>query len=801
LTKNQIGGGYNDEKIVPQYVFNESKNRDKEAVNRSKITEQNTKPVLKKQEPVANQFVPVIGIDNPYRLEIPNYYVPIVNQNTINVSNPLTAHPLEIVSNIYEDYIIPNLYTKESTTIESRMNIYNIIRNTVMNKADGREIYLASRNESSILSYVKLLEANPYHHMKNTNNPYRSNPFNMVVLRAGYPIRFMENGIATSLGNNSVSMNLRIYNLNNGEYYFPKIPFLKELDLNPWRELLAYTYILRNIVESKVSPNFVVHYGYFMNRNKIQFETINKLRNDNFRLVANRRAINEKYERLIIQAKNNMNNKSYVIATGTDGTKYSGVGIALIDSNNNMLLVRNPDQPDEFEDLGGKLSYSLKRSAIDIAKRKSNGVLSISEEMLNDKLYIDIDHRGDYKYRVYLIKTNILPDIPNSLKVNIRTELPSNRTYHERLPQIINKLRLPEYFNKLISAPITRINPLRIIRDPPKETIYQVDSDFLSRDSKVCLLILTESPTQSIYQWTSREYDSNFTSVRRMEKLGIHTDSEWENVIFQILFGMYVMQKYRICYYKMSLEKNVFIKDLPSLSNQYWIYTIDGIDYYLPNLGYLVMFDIGGIEEDNNISKITIGSWNEDPDIDNKIFDNFRRIMSENNFVNNTLPFLTNMPSNNIIKIFNDITREINRLQAEKDASGDNYQIPIGKIIHQFMNKFLHPRLGQLLTPEESNSLSDTDKDFEQGELVAYKDITKGIRDDIWVIFEDDNIVDGVYTSSTVLWYDHYSNTNKNEQVNKYNTLRKYFSHKNIEMNPTRLTDFAYSNLLERYSL
>ena len=62
--------------------------------------------------------------------------------------------------------------------------------------------------------------------------------------------------------------------------------------------------------------------------------------------------------------------------------------------------------------------------------------------MLNDKLYIDIDHRGDYKYRVYLIKTNILPDIPNSLKVNIRTELPSNRTYHERLPQIINKLRL-----------------------------------------------------------------------------------------------------------------------------------------------------------------------------------------------------------------------------------------------------------------------------------------------------------------------------------------------------------------------
>jgi hypothetical protein len=790
--KNQTGGGYNDEKIVPQYVFNESKNKDKEAINRVKLTEQINKPVLKKQEPVMQQFVPVLGIDNPYRLEYPNYYVPIVNQNTINVSNPLTAQPLDIVNNIYEDYIIPDLYTKESSTIESRMNIYNIIRNTVMNKVDGKEINLASKNESSILSYIKLLEANPYHIMKNSTNPYRTNPFNMVVLRSGYPIRFMQNGLATGLGKNSVSMNLRIYNLNNGEYYFPRIPFLSELKLNPWRELLYYTYVLRNIVETKISPNFVVHYGYFMNKNKIQFDNINNLRNNASRLTAYKKAIYEKYDRLITETLS-QKQENYIIAN-SNGTKYSGVGILLMDSNNNVLLVRNPDRRDEFEDLGGKLTYSLKKSAISIANRKSNGILPIEENMLDDNFAIDIDHTGDYKYKVYLVKTHILPDIPDALRINLSQTPPNNRYYHPRVNSIIEKLRTSR--DIIQRTPVSRINPIRIIRDLPKNKVYQVDTDFLTRDSKICLLILTESPTHNIYQWTSREYDSNFNSVKRMQKLGIHTDYEWENVIFQIMYGMYVMQKYKIYYNEMTLLKNVYIKDLPSLNNQYWIYNINGIDYYIPNLGYLVMFDIGGIEEDNNASKITIGSWNEDADIDGKIFNNFKNLMSPNNFIASNLDFLTNMPSNNVIKIFDNITKEINSAQVRLGND-----IDISDIISRFMTKFLHPRIGTPLTNEELNNLSESNKDFSKGELVVYRDVINQINEDIWVVFIKDNIINGNYLSSEICYYNYKTNKNAHINVNKYNTLIKYFSMKNIETNPTRLTDFAYSNLLERYSI
>jgi hypothetical protein len=131
------------------------------------------------------------------------------------------------------------------------------------------------------------------------------------------------------------------------------------------------------------------------------------------------------------------------------------------------------------------------------------------------------------------------------------------------------------------------------------------------------LVLLTESPTYIFKQWIKKSYISEGTTYRMVSR-GSHSDDEWYNIMFQIMVALYVMQKKGIIIHDFSLDKNVYIKDLPinSPMPKFWIYRIDSVDFYLPNCGYLVMIDsdfsdISGdvlqkIERDNkeNVEKI-----------------------------------------------------------------------------------------------------------------------------------------------------------------------------------------------------
>ena len=54
-----------------------------------------------------------------------------------------------------------------------------------------------------------------------------------------------------------------------------------------------------------------------------------------------------------------------------------------------------------------------------------------------------------------------------------------------------------------------------------------------------------------------------------------------------------VLYKEGICFENFSLENNVYIKDLKvnSENRDHWVYNLNGLDYYVPNYGYLVVFD------------------------------------------------------------------------------------------------------------------------------------------------------------------------------------------------------------------
>ena len=68
------------------------------------------------------------------------------------------------------------------------------------------------------------------------------------------------------------------------------------------------------------------------------------------------------------------------------------------------------------------------------------------------------------------------------------------------------------------------------------------------------------------------------------------------------------MQINKIFISNFDLERNVFVKDLSfrGTVTEYWKYKINGVDYYIPNLGYLVMIDsnFGDVEFENDNSFI-----------------------------------------------------------------------------------------------------------------------------------------------------------------------------------------------------
>lgn len=115
-----------------------------------------------------------------------------------------------------------------------------------------------------------------------------------------------------------------------------------------------------------------------------------------------------------------------------------------------------------------------------------------------------------------------------------------------------------------------------------------------SNQPSLTLLMLTESYTNSLRKWTTPVH-SDHGKAQRMINIGYYAPNVWESVIFQILSIMCVLEKYQI-YMNVdpqALIDHFFIRDLRQNQQNtgYWRYTIDGVDYYCHNQGYLVIFD------------------------------------------------------------------------------------------------------------------------------------------------------------------------------------------------------------------
>jgi len=118
------------------------------------------------------------------------------------------------------------------------------------------------------------------------------------------------------------------------------------------------------------------------------------------------------------------------------------------------------------------------------------------------------------------------------------------------------------------------------------------------------IVALTESPTYTLYTWASKIYQQE-GNTRRMINTGFHSDNIWKSLIFQLMVALYVMKLHNIYIKNFSIKNNVFIKDLNIEGNiiNYWKYRINGIDYYIPNYGYILLIDSNF--KDFNLSTLT----------------------------------------------------------------------------------------------------------------------------------------------------------------------------------------------------
>lgn len=222
-------------------------------------------PQQYKPLPPPPAYIPIFNEDNtlndkilPYPFTNVMTQQPVQKNYTLNLPSVLGSYTA--INRIYED-VLPPQYQYAATTINQRIQLINYLKNTMIKHRNGEELIqkTQSHTENTLLSYIKILKFNPY---TSKQNIYTDLPLNFLIFNAGYPIRVnpINNGI--ELGKEAMGINIRIYLLTINDYRYKYYedtndPRIVKIQSDVWRELKYYDYIQTNILEKKVSPNFI----------------------------------------------------------------------------------------------------------------------------------------------------------------------------------------------------------------------------------------------------------------------------------------------------------------------------------------------------------------------------------------------------------------------------------------------------------------------------------------------------------------------------------------------------------------
>lgn len=278
-----------------------------------------------------------------------------------------------------------------------------------------------------------------------------------------------------------------------------------------------------------------------------------------------------------------------------------------------------------------------------------------------------------------------------------------------------------------------------------QETAAKVKEEMNSYRGKV-LVCLTEASNYSLMGWAKKEYRTK-GNVKSMTNYGYHPPHVWHSILFQLMAAMYVMQIKGIVIRNFKLGRNVFIKDIypHSKATNYWKYIIDGVEYFVPNYGFILLIDSNYRDFDSDVDCTDEANPDRERKIDGNmvktkmspleitdhVFESFKSVIDPNVFDQTFKNDRGVEPPEEIIQLISNIKRDA-------DSGEERY---IGEYIRKNMTMFLHNRVGTLLKIDEEPKIARTaKKEFRDGEIVVMPDEESKERFVIHVRTSDDDI-------------------------------------------------------------
>lgn len=295
LTRIQKGGfnkpelaPYKNEKNNP-FTTNERRDINKKRYDENPIKEP---PVLLEQkiydrqppqQPPKQQFPPsFIPLYDEAGSMMNNVlpYSKVINQPPVQkIYNVTLANPLgnyTTLNRIYEDMLPGQPFTLSSLTVYERLQLIEYLRNNMITNMDGEEMNVTG-GDNSMLSYIKVLDLNPY---TMNANPISMLSKDFILYRAAYPIRFDDKTKSVAIAKNNTGMNIRMYKLSQGALMARQInQDINVQNFDVWREVMYYNWVKTDILKKKVSPNFVAPILYKIDtQSNINWERLEEIK-------------------------------------------------------------------------------------------------------------------------------------------------------------------------------------------------------------------------------------------------------------------------------------------------------------------------------------------------------------------------------------------------------------------------------------------------------------------------------------------------------------------------------------------
>ena len=219
---------------------------------------------------------------------------PIQKVYNISLSNPIGNHSM--INRIYEDMLPGQPHVYSALTIYERIQLSNFLKNTIIDNHDGEDMDITG-GTSSLLSYIKVMDCNPY---STKSNPYHDLSKDFLLYKAAYPIRYSDKS-QIEIAKQSMGMNVRMYKMTNGAVKCKSISSdITDENFDLWREIKYYNWVKDCIVRNKVSPNFISPYLYKIDtKSRLDWDKIElikknvQLKQDTNILIKNQQKINK----------------------------------------------------------------------------------------------------------------------------------------------------------------------------------------------------------------------------------------------------------------------------------------------------------------------------------------------------------------------------------------------------------------------------------------------------------------------------------------------------------------------------